>query len=122
MSKIEQVTEIKTQRWVNIYQHKDGSRSISDEDYDSYIEAFENRDALSIYVDTVRLCNVDDTLAMTKAEEKPALERLADEFEDIARRIRVVSSVRNNHTNSDVREAVAQTWERAACLLSSRGL
>jgi len=42
-------------RFVNIYNDPEGDRFISDEDYDTYDEAFKGRDVLSSYVETVSI-------------------------------------------------------------------
>lgn len=54
------MSEIKKERrFVNIYQDKKG-RFISGADYKSYEEAFENRDDLDTYVETVEIISPHD--------------------------------------------------------------
>jgi hypothetical protein len=43
-----------SERWVNIYEDENG-RFLSDQEYPSYKKAFENKDPISTYKETVRI-------------------------------------------------------------------
>ena len=63
------------ERWVNIYNNNDTDRFISDEDYSSFKEAYDGRDKLSGYVETVCLTH-------PSTPQPPVVERSGEDVKE----------------------------------------